>query len=399
MIDKIEKLKQIERNVNKKKFLIQFLPQFLEDFLNTYKGKTIDYNSKKLKKTYFIDIIHNLVYKSLIKKDFIFNLSSEILKSKYGKNYNFYIKWLLKKELLFIQSNYMVGKKCKTFRLNKRLIVNLKKYKNEDKFLLKKHKNNLLGNEIQKNNSNWIQPWIRTKLVEDLFSIKIDYDLAEDILFTLEKDSSFYKNKLSVEAINNNDIFYTFDDYGRFHSNFTILKNSIREKCLKIDNQKLIEFDIKNSQPTFLSILLKSNESKIDKNELSYFLLLVKNAEFYDKIKSLFNLKTKREAKKVVYKIFFGKNKSKNEIKFKKEFPSIYQFILDYKKEKDDYKALAYELQRSESNFIFNDICKTLYTRYPDIKLLTVHDSISFPEKYKNIVKEIWDNKINSIYE
>lgn len=396
MIKDVEILKDIENNLDKKDFLIQFLPKMLEDILTQYKRKTIFYQSKYLKKSYLIDIIHNLIYKSYICEKITFNLSSEVLKIKYGKNYNYYIKWLIRKELIFKISEYMVGKKCRTYKLNERLKENITRYKNTDKILIRKHKNNLISNEIQKKNSSWIQPWIRQRLVKDLFSVKINYQKAEDILFTLEDDKSYLKNRFSVDSINNSDIFYTFDDYGRFHTNFTTLKGSIR-KCLKIDNHPLMELDIKNSQPLFFTKMLKDNLDKIEKSEYEYFSNLVKRGEFYDRIKEVYNLKTKKDAKKLTYKIFFGKNK-RIEKKFKTIFPTIYKFIVDFKKEKNDYKALAYELQRSESRFIFNDICKTIYTRYPDVKLLTIHDSISFPSIYKNKIEEIWENKLSNIF-
>ena len=72
----------------------------------------------------------------------------------------------------------------------------------------------------------------------------------------------------------------------------------------------------------------------------------------------------------------------------------IINFIKLYKKEKGDYKILSYELQRAESNLIFNKIIREVTTLYPEIKLATVHDSIIIPKKYKNIVEIIFKNKL-----
>ena len=45
------------------------------------------------------------------------------------------------------------------------------------------------------------------------------------------------------------------DDFaGRVHTNFSRLKRELK-KHLRIDGQRLMEIDIKNSQPTFLAIV------------------------------------------------------------------------------------------------------------------------------------------------
>ena len=103
---------------------------------------------------------------------------------------------------------------------------------------------------------------------------------------------------------------------------------------------------------------------------------------------------SKKEIKEIVYKVLFGRNYSNSDNKlFKKIFPTIYQFIKSYKAEKGDYRALSYELQRSESNLIFNKIIKKITDLYPEIRVITVHDSIICSKKYKDIVEIIF-NKI-----
>ena len=59
-------------------------------------------------------------------------------------------------------------------------------------------------------------------------------------------------------------------------NNFTILKKEIRQKYLTIDNDEVTEIDINNSQPLFLSLLLKNemdeNDPENAPNMLSYLL-------------------------------------------------------------------------------------------------------------------------------
>ena len=65
-----------------------------------------------------------------------------------------------------------------------------------------------------------------------------------------------------------------------------------------------------------------------------------------------------------------------------------------YKKEYKDYKILAYDLQKAESNLIFNKVIKEVMTSHPDIKMITIHDSIVIPESYKDAVNAIFYTKL-----
>ncbi len=85
---------------------------------------------------------------------------------------------------------------------------------------------------------------------------------------------------------------------------------------------------------------------------------------------------------------------SKSDKIFKELFPTIHNFIKLYKKEFGYYKILSYDLQKSESNFIFNKVVREIMTLLPDISIITVHDSIVFPRKYKDVVKLIFEKKI-----
>jgi hypothetical protein len=60
----------------------------------------------------------------------------------------------------------------------------------------------------------------------------VDIDYVRSLFFldsTLQYDDIYNKNKYSVECINDKHIFYHFDNYGRLHTNFTILKSFIRK--------------------------------------------------------------------------------------------------------------------------------------------------------------------------
>ena len=369
----------------------------LEDISNQ---KVIIYKNKKIKSAYLIDIIHNLILKYYFKKDNSFNISSIILKEKYGSYYNYYIEYLLEIGAIQLTRNYQKGKNARIYKLSDKILKgDISRYKNSDKFLLKKYVNaiSIVDDNPSKLKSG-IHPEVKKKLVDDLFSVQIDYAKSIFFLDATNQDIDVYnKNKYSVECIRDNHIFYHFCNYGRLHTNFTILKSFIRKNCILIDGEETVEIDIKNSQPLFLTKLISDNDIFIvDEDEFELFKMLTKNGTFYDYIMQNFpNYGNKKNVKEMVYKVFFGKTYPNNDVKnFTKMFPTIYNFIKSYKREMGNYRSLSHILQRIESNFIFNKLIKTIMLLYPDIKIVTVHDSIIVPVRYKEIVEIIFKQKI-----
>jgi hypothetical protein len=381
----------IKKKLQDKKYSIQFLPeQLLPESLNTH----FEFNTQKLKSSYLIDIVHNLLLKYYFKKDNIFNLSSTVLKEKYGHLYNYYMNYLITKDVIKLIKNHQKGKNARVYKLNESVINGtITRFKNFDKVLLKKYKNAVSLIESQDIENNKINVDVKRKLVNDLFSIEIEY--SKSIFFldsTLQEQDIYNRNKYSVECINDKHIFYHFDNYGRMHTNFTILKSFIRKNCLLIDGEETSEIDIKNSQPLFLCKLITLDGLHIvDKSEFELFKWLTYNGKFYQYMMDNSTIQDKNEMKKCIYKVFFGKNfKNKSDDVFKNLFPTIYNFIKFYKKEHKDYRILAYDLQNLESNLIFNKIVKEIMYIYPEIKVITIHDSIICPRKYRDIVERIF---------
>ena len=71
-----------KQKIEQRSEILQFLPESLEELVNK---KTINYNSKNLKTSYIIDIIHNLIFKYYYKGDNLFTLNATVLKEKYTK--------------------------------------------------------------------------------------------------------------------------------------------------------------------------------------------------------------------------------------------------------------------------------------------------------------------------
>lgn len=393
--------KNIVDKLNKKTFLLQYLPSNL---LYLESIKYIKYKDEKLKSAYLIDIIHNMVLKYYFKKENRFVINATVLKDKYGYLYNYYINYLLENKIITLVSNYKKGVSSRKYSLNNKIINSKieRRYRNTDKVLLKKYKKKVMDSiDFSDNDDYLITKDIREKLISDLFSVDIQFDRAIFFLDSLKSsDFDIYnRNVYSVECVNDKHIFYHFDNYGRMHTNFTILRSFIRKNCLLIDGEETCEIDIKNSQPLFLSKLIKDSNTKwVKEDEFELFKELTLNGNYYQYLMNVLDIKKRSDAKEFTYKVLFGRNvnSSKADKAFRSVFPTIHNFIKLYKRESGDYKMMAYDLQKAESNLIFNRIIRRIIEIYPDIKMITVHDSIVFPKKYKDVVNSIFDQELKN---
>ncbi len=234
--------KRILNRLLNKRYILQFLPSPLDEIS---KIKFIKFNNHNLKSSYIIDIIHGMLLKYYFKKENSFNLYSIILKERYGHKYNYYINYLIKNDFLILIKNHQKGKNSRVYKISESIINStINRYQNRDNILMKKYKNAV--SLIEDTSSIGIFPEVKRKLVEDLFSVKIDYGKSIFFLDNTNQGSDVYnKNRYSVDCIKENHIFYHFDDYGRLHTNFTILKSFIQHHILQflfhqIHHQKLL---------------------------------------------------------------------------------------------------------------------------------------------------------------
>jgi len=385
--------------IKNKNNLLQFLPKCL---FNISCKKVITYRDSRLKVSYLIDIVHSLMLKYYFKQENKFAINAQVLKEKYGFKYKLYIDWLIENEILCLHRNYKAGFTSRIYRLDTKVFRSeIKRFNNTDKFLLKKFKKRVFDtiNPIEETKST-IDIEVRQKLISDLFSVTIDVERSIfylDLLKNEDRDN-YNRNIYSIESINSKHLFYHFDNYGRLHTNFTILKSFIRKNCLEIDGESTGEIDIKNSQPLFLWKLIHQHDLLwVDKEEVNFFKNLTLSGNFYEYWGKILEEKNRKLVKQMTYKVLFGLNRhnSKADISFSQIFPTIHKFIKFYKKECGGYKVLAHDLQKAESNLIFNNIIKKINLIYPDIKLITIHDSIIYQKKWHNEVKQIFDAEIN----
>ena len=393
----IPRYSSIKRNLDVKKCSLQFLPQGLYQLSQ---NKYFTYKGKKLKSAFIIDIVHNLILKYYFKKENKFHLMAVLLREKYGYLYNTYMDYLLENKVLILLSKHKKGKSSRVYAINEYILRGkIIRYNNFDKVLLSKYKNKISQIEEETEEKSLIDKHIKSKLINDLFHVSIEFDRSVFYLDALKQDDIdiYNRNKYSVECINDKHIFYHFDNYGRLHTNFTILKSFIRKNCLLIDLEETCEIDIKNSQPLFLTKLIQYSGTKwVKEEEFNLFKTLTIEGNYYQYLMESAGITDRQLAKEITYKVLFGRNatNSKADKIFSKLFPTIHHFIKLYKKESGDYKVLAYELQKAESNLIFNKIIKQIIEIHPEVRLITVHDSIIIPRKYKESIWTIFQTKI-----
>ena len=342
-LSSIKGYSNIRKKLEDKKHSLQFLPKKLEDLA---KNKKFEYKGHTLKTTYIVDIVHNLILKYYFKKDNKFNLMSTILKEKYGHLYNFYIDYLVDNNILEMIANYRAGRNARVYKISDYILKGeIKRYSNDDRTLLKKYKNNVSKVEEAGIKNSLIDDEVKAKLVDDLFYVQIEFDKSIFYLDNLkDRENDIYnRNRYSVECINDKHIFYHFDNYGRMHTNFTILKSFIRKNCLLINGEQTYEIDIKNSQPLFLTKIIEDSGTRwVKEDEFELFKYLTMNGIYYQYVMDFLKTTDKVAVKEMTYKVLFGKNavNSKADKIFIKLFPTIHNFIKLYKKEYKDYKIL-----------------------------------------------------------
>jgi hypothetical protein len=61
---------------------------------------------------------------------------------------------------------------------------------------------------------------------------------------------------------------------------------------------------------------------------------------------------------------------------FARLFPTVYRFIRNVNRNGWEHKNLIRDLQREESRLVIETVCQDLVERYPEMFLITIHDSI-----------------------
>src|SRR5690606_23788807 len=175
------------------------------------------------------------------------------------------------------------------------------------------------------------------------------------------------------------------------HNNLTNIASELRP-YIRYNDSTITQVDIKNSQPLFLYLMMKS-KYYIPQEELDKYKEVVCEYGFYeffaDKLGYELDENTRKEFKQGVFgNVLFNKRTlyvNKYEEVFKQEFPSIF-YVIKKIKEKD-HTDVAKLLQKTESSFIFG--CVDRLRIENKIPLFTLHDSILSTTGNENIIEKV----------
>ena len=305
-------------------------------------------------------------------------------------------------------------------------------------------------------------------------SLKIDAKRARKILkkmyAAVEENKDQYKpkelikakNKLLknlqvVEELEAQHFYCDLDNnIGRFHSNLTNLKKELRS-CITYNGQKLVNIDVRNSQPFLSTCLLEAKFWSYGHHELNIYKIpsamniiagyvvskqdikihgiqayqhmeeLMDSIKQYtmsvtfllkslnkDRIEYIIFAKSSIFYKKVHRKIYprqpFNKGKvkssffqyiySSNKQNYWEEkrlisaaFPSVTR-VFEFLK-KGDYVLLSHIMQRLESILIIEVVAKRIAAEKPNLPFFTVHDSIATIPEEVDYVRRVIKKEFN----
>jgi hypothetical protein len=377
-------------------------------------------------------------------------LSSQVLK-RINVSYAAYLKCLIENKIIAAKHNgegkasYQTGSTCKRYKF----------CDHYDELIFEPIVNTKLISKLDSSGSlpipMYLSCWFNNKLTVN--------NLAADKILKRKKKNK-HQHAISIMRINKYDYFYSRDRKGmRIHSNLTSLKRCFR-KYLEYNGNRLIEIDIKFSQPFIIANLIlnklfyqnpsisstitlidiyhmyintrKINTSStysnhttslyhvsnfihkismyIDAPDVKLFKEIIETDDIYEVLmdEQLLGVKTRNGAKKIFYKIFYSKADSKS--KFKRAllnyFPNVFKILDLYKQESEifpwhnpekPHAAIAVLLQYIESHLVVDTACKRISELYPDAPLFTIHDSVMTTREYSGYVGKILETSIEEM--
>jgi hypothetical protein len=462
---------------NKKKSNILFKFN-LTDTNFSYNNKIIHIKGCNLDKILSVIAVY-LIYKQVNKNGYV-EISSNVFKSIYS-NYKPYLHYLIENNciesdncFLYVSKNRVSSQllfnilnksKCFGYRFTWEFshrvevintIFNLSLTNNKASNKKGIGKNSILNknNSLESLNSNSSSISIKT---ETFNRLRRDFYSAQIIDFNPQK--RYFDGKKYIDLGNwflNILKLYQWKKVtktfkiraNRLYTNFTFLSSYVRNECISLDGQKILELDIKNSFPLMLAIYCKEqNPEIIFDYDFKRYCSWVKSGIFYDEMTKVLNnnlnsdtkhreekyrskiteaaklyeqtgeyvnivdnrnvakRKLSRNVVKELFQIYLNGDIRKSALVkgygdsfLRKQMSNYFELIdnqINIDKQKND--ILYYKLSILETSFIVS-VIEELYSRFSDIKILTCHDSIYYPESYNSEVKEIWFKHLNELY-
>lgn len=360
----------------------------IDDFIDFNYFDAKPREKEKLKKL-TLELYVNLNNRKSKKMETLIN--SKLMDKKYkmtfmgmNKRYNFFLNILKETGLIlrddgYLSSNITENPKPKSIWVRK-----------NDKI----HNNHMMANLGILNGeptpkSKWIKKYPNHKNIIDMvYETYFDIEMARRFFYSklgqLNKKGQIITNSMIYDAINKlrqyNERLLTFsidEKTGRLFNPLTNINHMVRPFLKsKSDGEYLIELDLKNSQPLFLTLFVKNEKYK----------KAVEEGIFYDELAEYLKL-TREEAKEYSMKyIFYGDYKLEKG-KTKEALDYLYPGFLD-------------ELQKLKEKLL---LWQTLQTAEADIFLklggpyISIHDGIMIKKDdldyYYTKIMSIFENK------
>lgn len=302
--------------------------------------------------------------------------------------------------------------------------------------------NNLPQISINPETFNRLKRDFRSAHITTLIPRKINQDDSKYIDL-----SRWFRNIVQLHRWKNISSTYKLKA-NRIYSNFTFLSSYVRKECITLSGEAIKELDIHNSFPVMLAVYaIQQNPGlKADYDFIKYC-TWIKSGQFYDLLKHKLNeyidsdtntrekkyqkqlakarkhfdrtgeklkiadfrdtpkRQLTRKAIKELFQIYLNGDKKRSPLvkgygdsfirKQMKQYFACIDELVSY--DKSNKGMIYYILSMIETSFILG-IVEELYAKYPDIRILTCHDSIYYPFSYNDKVEEVWYRHLNILY-
>ena len=226
--------------------------------------------------------------------------------------------------------------------------------------------------------------------------------LHKEIAEQIERNFTAIRAKLALDRMKKGDFGHSVSGKtGRYFNHLINLKRELRQAIVCKDGSKLVDVDIANSQPFFLSVFLAcierevadvmkvAEELKVDirslpkvstEKEFKHFTQLTGSGTFYDYFCRKTGL-TRGVVKDKMIQTFFKPMHYTTpfEEEFRKLFPKIIE-VFKLLKPKGAHNKLALLLQRIESLVVIETLCDLMIVE--EIPFIPIHDGVLVPRRY-----------------
>ncbi len=314
-----------------------------------------------------------------------------------------YLRWLVPgannylsvlRDLGIVQrcGSYVPGVKSFRYRFNPTYLSKYVKLPIECPKLIRRLEGKYRGSENQNRKKRNSKAYPRQN--QFIRELKIDPGALKVINQMMDIEKHNY-SLAAYTRINNGQIYYKVDKTaGRFHSPVTNFPSELRE-FIRIRGRQLLNVDIKNSQPYFITVLLHdpgriANLLKDEQLGMMLKTLQVKQTEdvrryvsivkgrFYEYLQKEFakegHAMPRKDVKEKAFQVLFGSSRRNSEYKkiFARKFPEVTRVFNLIKG--DDYRQLSILLQKVEAHLVLDVILPKVYSE--GIIAVSIHDSI-----------------------